>query len=811
MEITVLILVIVVAVFLFTIRRVPLWVWAIGSLLIGLGAHFRGFDLPFFIHFYPTIVFAILSVPYIRRLLITGPIFHLAKGMLPKISTVERQAAEAGSEGFDAELFAGTPDWDTFRSKYKLVLTEEEEAYLNGPTQELCKKIDDWRVREEERRIPDDIWDFAKKHRFLGLRVSKEGGGMGFSAQAQSIILGTVSSRSLDVSTIVEVPNSLGPDELIEEYGTEEQKKWYLGRFATGEEVPCFAITSPTAGSDAASMRDIGVVTRGTFEGKEVLGINVTWDKRYITLAPKATVITLAFHLFDPEGLLDGEEDRGITLALIPTTHPGVNIGRRHLPSGVVFPNGPTWGNEVFIPLSWVIGGEAGVGEGWKMTMQCLATGRGISLPSMATAGSKLMLRVSTAYARIRRQFNKPIGKIEGIQEVLARLAETAYITESARAVTAAMVTREYRPLVITSILKYQLTEYARRAVNDAMDLHGGRAVIDGPSNYLQSSYRILPVAITVEGANIITRSLIVIGQAALRSHPYFREELEALETSNAGKFDKALVGHISLFVSNIFASFFHNVTFAFFTNGSKGPKQTRYWYRQLARASRNFAVLADTMILLHRGLLKKRQSVSGRLTDALSELYLLSCTLKRFEDDGAHSSDYPVLELCMRNGLQRLDNSMNGIIENVSNTPLRLTLRLVVSPFGRNRKGALDKLRMKVAEEVLNDGEVRDRLTRYIYLPEDASEPIGLLEAAYRKSIEVEDIIVKVEKAIRAGDIERYLDNDWIGDAEKQNIITSKEAEDLREANEMVMKASAVDHFDPKEIHGIHGAHPTS
>ncbi len=754
------------------------------------------------------VVIVLIFIGPIRRLFLTGPLFKFAKRLTPKLSIIERQAIDAGTDGFDTEIFKGNPNWDMLRAVPKCALTKEEEAFLAGPTQELCNMIDDWHIRAEARAVPDAIWSFAKKHGFLGLRISKSAGGHGFSTQAQSIILGTVASRSLDASTIVEVPNSLGPDELIEEFGTDEQKEKYLKSFVTGEEVACFAITSPMGGSDAANMRDVGYVQYGNYEGKKVLGISVSWSKRYITLAPKATVIALAFHLFDPDKLLQGEVDRGITLALVPSTHAGVNIGRRHLPSGVAFPNGPTWGDKVFIPLSWVIGGESGVGKGWLMIMQCLAAGRGVSLPSMSTAGTKLMLRVSTAYARVRRQFNKPIGKIEGVEEPLARIAEAAYVSESGRAVTAAMVTRENRPLVLSSILKYQLTEYSRRAVNDAMDIHGGKAVIDGPSNYLQSTYQIIPVAITVEGANIITRSLIVIGQAVLRSHPYFGKELRALE-SNGGRmdridFDRALAGHAVHFMKNVIRSLIHGISFGAFARSAHGPRSTRRWYRQLSRYTASFAFLADFLIIYYRGALKKKQKIGGRVTDALADLYLLACVLKRFEDDGALKEDYPIVELCLRNGLARIESSFTSIIDNQPSFFVRLLLRIVVLPFGRRQKPASDRLATTVVSSLLVPSNLRDRLTRYIYIPEGTNDSVGLLELAMKKSVEAESALIAVDKAVRSGNLSRYHGSNWLKDALDLGVVTDGEYKQLVEVESLVEKAIAVDHFDPSEITGL-------
>jgi acyl-CoA dehydrogenase len=438
----------------------------------------------------PAIILGALSIPSFRRTWLTGPAYQQIRKILPRVSDTEQQALEAGTVGFDAELFSGRPSWDRLGAIPPIELTAEERAFLDGPTDELCGMINDWQFRHAEREIPEVIWDFVKRHGFLGMLISKEHGGLGFSPQAQSLILGKIASRSPDVCTIVMVPNSLGPGELIEKYGTPEQKQHFLPRLAKGLEVPCFSLTGPTSGSDAATMRDIGVVTRGVHQGKEVLGVRLSWEKRYITLGPVATLVGLAFRLFDPDNHLGKGEDIGITVALIPVDHPGVQIGRRHLPTGTAFPNGPNWGKDVFIPMDWIIGGERMVGQGWRMLMECLAAGRAISLPSSGAAGAKMMLRVTTAYGRIRKQFGLPVAKMEGLEEALARMVETAYINEAGRAVTAAMVSAGEKPSVISAIMKYQSTERLRQSVNDAMDLHGGRGICDGPANYLVSARR---------------------------------------------------------------------------------------------------------------------------------------------------------------------------------------------------------------------------------------------------------------------------------------------------------------------------------
>lgn len=798
----------------FGMVRAPLWQWTAGVAILLFGWQTGSFhDDPvawspgFFgiLAWLPVLALAAISVPQVRRRVLIEPVFGLVKGILPKVSETEQQALDAGTVGFDAEIFSGSPDWLKLRSIPPIVLTREEREFLDGPTEELCRMIDHWQIRHKLRHIPEELWDFVKAHGFLGMLISKSHGGLGFSAQAQSLILGKIASRSPDVVTIVMVPNSLGPGELIEKYGTDEQKHHYLPRLAKGLEVPCFSLTGPTSGSDAATMRDIGYVTRGMHEGREVLGIRLSWDKRYITLGPKATLVGLAFRLFDPEGLLKKGEDIGITLALIPATHPGVNIGRRHLPSGAAFPNGPNWGRDVFIPLDWVIGGDKMVGQGWRMLMECLAAGRAISLPSSATAGAKSMLRVTSAYARIRKQFGLPISRMEGVEEAMSRLVESAYVNEAARAQTASMVSRGERPSVISALMKYQTTERLRQSVNDAMDIHGGRAICDGPSNYLQSAYQLVPVGITVEGANILTRTLITFAQGALRSHPFLYSEVKAVQNTDrvAGleAFEAAFLGHVSFSVSNMAGAFFHNLTLGLFASAPDNAYGLEPVYRQISRASRNFALVADLTVAMLGGGLKVKQKITGRLADALSEVYLLCCVVKRFEDDGRPVADQPIVAMVAANGLARFEVALRGTIENFPNPVVRALLKLVVFPLGRHYSPASDALSQRATRVAIEPGEVRDRLTRDIYISTDREDPTGLLEVALLKVIEAEEAEKKLERAIRAGTIRRYHGIDWIREAADKGVITESEAIALKDAEVLTARVIAVDHFSPGEL----------
>lgn len=808
-----LIVLVAVLVALGMLRAAP-WAWALGLGLVTLawqsGLFHGALHTPTvgFLGFFVWLAIALigmLSIPNVRRKLVTEPAFKLVRRVLPKVSDTEQQALDAGTVGFDAEIFSGTPDWTKLRAVPPIVLTPEERAFLDGPTVELCRMIDHWKIRHSERRMPPAIWDFVKANGFLGMLISKEHGGLGFSAQAQSLVLGMIASRSPDVVTIVMVPNSLGPGELIEKYGTEEQKHHFLPRLAQGREVPCFALTGPTSGSDAATMRDVGYVTKGQHEGRETVGIRLSWDKRYITLGPDATLLGLAFRLFDPDKILGETEDIGITVALIPTTHPGVKIGRRHLPSGAAFPNGPNWGTDVFIPLDWVIGGRDKVGQGWRMLMECLAAGRAISLPSSATAGAKMMLRVSTAYARVRRQFGLPIARMEGIEEPLARLVETAYVNEAARAVTAAMVSRGERPSVISALMKYQTTERMRRAVNDAFDIHGGRAICDGPSNYLQSAYQMVPVGITVEGANILTRTLITFAQGALRSHPYLYREVQAVQDPDQERgldaFEEALNGHVAFSISNVSGAFFHNLTLGLFAEVPKGADGLEAIYRQLGRASRNFALVADLTVAFLGGGLKVKQKLTGRLADALSEIYLACCVVKRFEDDGRPEADRAIVAFAVTNGLHRYEDAIRGVVENFPNVFVRGLLRVVVFPFGRHYFPAPDALGSRIVRLAIEPGDVRDRLTRDIYISDNPDDPTGLLEATLKKVVAAEDAEKRVERAIRAGIVRRYHGVDWIGAAAEAGTVTESEAQLLREAEALTQRVIAVDHFAPEEL----------
>ena len=810
-----------VVVFALAINKAPLWAWSAALVAAAFGIHAGGLTgnfgwpamgvLSTFL-WLPVLALASLAIPQVRRAAVIKPAFGIVQSILPKVSDTEQQALDAGTVGWDAELFSGTPDWERLAEVPAIELTAEEQAFLDGPTQELCEMINDWEMHHNEFRIPDHLREFIAKHKFLGMLISKEHGGLGFSGQAQSLILGKISSASPEVATYVMVPNSLGPGELIEKYGTDEQKDKYLERLALGKELPCFGLTGPTSGSDAAAMRDIGVVTKGKHNGEEVVGITLDIRKRYITLAPDATLIGLAFRLFDPDNLLGDKTDIGITVALLPADHPGVEIGRRHLPSGGYWPNGPISGDEVFIPMSFIIGGEKMIGQGWRMLMECLAAGRAISLPSSSTAGAKAMLQSTSAYARVRKQFGISIGHMDGVEERITNLVERAYVTEASRAVTAAMVSRGEKPSVISALMKYQATELMRDSVNDAMDVQAGKAVCDGPSNYAQSAYRMVPVGITVEGANILTRSLITFAQGALRSHPWLYAEISAAQNTDKEEgleqFEHAFTNHVSFAVSNVFGALFHNVTFGAFADSPDNAKGLSDHYRQLARGSRNFALVADLTVALLGGGLKVKQKLTGRMADALSELYMISCVLKRFEDDGRPAEDRPIVDYCVQNALFRFQQAIDGTIDNFPVAWARLLMKPLVFPLGRPYKPASDDLGKEVAGLALEPGEVRDRLIRNTFISKSLDSAIGLLEHTLPKVIAAEPIEKKLERAVRKDVISRYHNRDWIGEAVTKDVITEAEAKQMREVEALVKRVIDVDDFAPEEL-VLTGARP--
>ena len=732
-----------------------------------------------------------------RRDFISKPIFALARNVLPPMSDTEREALEAGDVWWDADLFTGNPNWSKLLNYAPAVLTDEEKAFLNGPVDELCAMLDEWKIFWEWRDLPHEVWDFIKRKKFFGMIIPKEFGGLGFSPYAHSEVVRKLSSRSLTAAVTVMVPNSLGPGELLMRFGTKEQQERWLPRLADGRDIPCFGLTSPEAGSDAASMIDSGIICKGTFEGRELLGLKLNWHKRYITLGPVATLLGLAFKAYDPDHLIGEVDELGITVALIPTHLPGVSIGRRHLPAMQVFQNGPNWGRDVFIPLDYIIGGRERLGQGWKMLMTALAAGRGISLPSLSAAGAAYAARTTGAYARIREQFGISISKFEGIEEPLARIAGTAYLLDGARRLTCAALNEGHHPAVISGIMKLQATDRMRIVIDDAMDIHGGKAIIDGPQNYLGNLYRSVPVGITVEGANILTRNLIVFGQGAIRAHPYLLDEMNALRDDDRERgldaFDRAFWKHVGHTFTNLFRAWGRSWSFGLFAPAPDASDATRF-YRQLSRYAAGFALAADLALLTLGGALKRKEMLSARFGDILSELYLLSGALKRWQDEGRQRDDFAALEWCMANGFRTIESRLAEICANLPNRLVGALLKFFLQPFGARVLGPSDRVVHQCAQLVLEPSAARDRLTSDLsHVADDGGQ--ARLEKAFVLVASTEEISKRLHAA-------RLRD---VNEAVKKGVITQSEAERLAAAHEAVAKVIDVDDFAPEALSPIY------
>jgi len=703
------------------------------------------------------IVALVLNVPLVRRKVLTDHILAVYRRILPDMSQTEKEAIDAGTVWWDGDLFSGKPDWDKLLAVPAPRLSAEEQAFLDGPVEELCAMCNDWEITHERQDLPPQVWQFIKDKGFLGMIIPRKFGGLGFSALAHSAVVMKLSTRSSTAAITVMVPNSLGPGELLLHYGTDEQKNHYLPRLAKGLEVPCFALTNPEAGSDAAAIPDRAVVCKGIWQGKEVLGMRVTWDKRYITLGPVATLLGLAFRLYDPEHLIGEKEDLGITCALVPTSTPGVNIGRRHLPLNAAFQNGPNWGKDVFMPLDWIIGGRDYAGKGWMMLMGCLAAGRAISLPTSSVGGAKALTRFTGAYARVRAQFKTPIGRLEGVEEALGRIAAHTYMMDATRVMTAGAVDLGEKPAVLSAIAKYHMTERARACVNDAMDIHGGKGICLGPNNWLGRGYQIAPVAITVEGANILTRTLIIFGQGAIRCHPYVLREMRAakeLEAAEASReFDDAFTSHVGHVISNGVRTLVYGLTRSSFAPVPRNSSaETRHYYRYVSRLSAAFAFLADVSMLAMGGALKRKEKISGRLGDVLSMMYLASATLKRYEDMGRVKADLPLLRWSVRDALYHAQQALDGIFSNFPVKSLATLLRWTIFPLGMSFRPPLDSRNRECAQIALEPGAARDRLTAGMYIPKGETDATGILEAAFAAAIAGEPIDRKLRDARKQG-----------------------------------------------------------
>jgi acyl-CoA dehydrogenase len=742
---------------------------------------------------------ALFAVPAIRRRVITPPIMRVLARALPRMGDTERIALEAGTVWWDGELFSGSPDWKKLLEFQCKPLSARERAFLDGPVEELCGMVEEWRV-EGEGDLPPEVWRFIKEKKFFGMIIPEEFGGLGFSALANSAVVTKISSRSVAAAVTVMVPNSLGPAELLLHYGTEEQKRHFLPRLATAEEIPCFALTGPEAGSDAASTRSSGIVCRGQYQGREVLGMRLNWRKRYITLGPVTTLIGLAFRLYDPDHLLGDKVDLGITLALIPPDLPGIEFGKRHDPLGVAFLNGPIYGRDVFVPLDSIIGGRARAGQGWQMLMANLAAGRGISLPGLSTGAAQLCARVAGAYGTVREQFDLPIGRFEGIEEPLARIGGLTYVMSGARVLTAGAVDAGEKPAVVSAIMKAYSTEGMRTVVNAAMDIQAGAGISRGPRNVLANAYMAVPIGITVEGANILTRTLIIFGQGAIRCHPYVRAEMEAVASKDVARFDRAFFAHLGFIVSNAVECFAHALTGSSVARPSGVPGPAGFYLARFTRLSAAFALVSDAAMATLGGQLKRREKISGRLADALAWLYLGSATVKKFWDDGRPDADLPFLKWGCEKALYEIESALVGVLENLPNRAAAWMLGLAIFPFGSHRKPPSDALGAQVARALLDDREERLRLTRDIYVPPPDDPGLGRLEAALDKVVAAAPAYQTVKAAVRAKTLARDPEATLYDRALKAGVLDEAAWKRIREAEKARDDAIQVDEFDPRQ-----------
>jgi acyl-CoA dehydrogenase len=779
------------------------WMWSAGiavALLIALAAH----ALPPVLVLLLAIVALVAAIPLnirsLRRKLISDAVLAIFRRILPPMTATEREAIEAGTVGWDGQLFSGRPDWEKWLATPAPKLSVEEQRFLDQECDELCGMVSDWETTNVYKDLPPQVWQFIKDKGFLGMIIPRAYGGLGFSAYAHSQVVAKLASHCSAAVVTVMVPNSLGPGELLMHYGTEEQKRFFLPRLAKGLEIPCFALTNPHAGSDAAAIPDHGVVCMGEYQGKSVLGLRLTWEKRYITLGPVATILGLAFRAFDPEHFLSDKEDLGITCALIPTNHPGVNIGRRHMPLNAVFQNGPNWGKDVFIPIDWVIGGKAMVGKGWRMLMECLAAGRAISLPSLSTGMSKMIVRATGGYARVRSQFKTPIGKFEGIEEALARMGGFLYSMDATHRLLAGAVDLGEKPAVLSAIAKYHLTERGRRIVTDAMDIAGGKGICMGPSNFLGAAYMQVPVSITVEGANILTRSLIIFGQGAIRCHPYVLKEIAATRDEDHERaslaFDAALFGHIGFVLSNFARTFVLGITGSHIAPCPDVAPETFRYYQQLTRFSAALAFLADVSMGVLGGALKRKEKLSARLGDVLSYMFLCSCVLKRYQDEGAHPADAPLMHWAIWDAMFKAQNALEGVISNFPNRVIAGIMWRTVFPLGRPYVVPSDKCGHEVARLLIEPSATRDRLTAGMYLPKSESDVIGAIEAAVEATLAAEPIEARIRDAQKSGALKVKIGEDRPATAHAAGVINAEELTVVRRAKRLLDQIVRVDDF---------------
>ena len=750
--------------------------------------------------------FILLNCKPLRRIWVTTHFFRIFKRRCPKISKTEHVALMAGTVGWEKELFSGHPNWKNLEDLPYAKLSAEEKRFIEGPVRTLCEMANDWEITHIYADLPKALWDFIKQNGFLGLVIPKKYGGKGFSAYAHSQIITILSGCSETLGVSVAVPNSLGPAELIVEYGTEHQRQYYLPRLATGEEIPCFALTGIRSGSDASNMTDTGIVTYGDFEGQSILGIRLDFSKRYITLAPIATLIGIAFILKDPNHLLGEIEDIGVTCAIIPAKYPGIISGRRHFPLNCAFQNGPVEGKNIFIPLDWVIGGQERIGQGWQMLLECLAVGRAISLPAFAIGASKVATLASGAYCRIREQFGVPLGYFGGIQEKLSLIGGLTYIMDVTRLLTLSIIHQGEKPSLESAILKYHLTEMGRQVSLAAMDVHGGKAICLGPRNYLGRAYQAMPISITVEGANILTRSMIIFGQGALRAHPYLFKAIESTTIENPKmalqQFDEQVFQHIGLIAHNKIRAFWLGLTHALFNRVPSG-KTCRY-YQHLNRFSAAFSYLADVCILVFGAKLKRMECLSGRLGDILSLLFIGSAVLKHFKVYQEPLDEWPLVQWSMDYILSTIENRFYDIFRNIPMRWLGFILKKILFPLGRRFSSPSDKLLEEVSQLISIPSAIRTKLCNTVYLGlcQGKEQPLGLLEKTLAAVIKTAPLSAKIKKAIENKTISEQEDPIvQYKVAFDAKIISRKEYEELLEVDRLRLEVIYVDDFSSEDL----------
>ncbi|MCL1065584.1 acyl-CoA dehydrogenase [Shewanella olleyana] len=746
-------------------------------------------------------LFVLFGVRNLRMRFITRPVFSFFKKVLPPLSSTEKEAMEAGDVWWEGELFRGNPNWNTLHNYGKSTLSAEEQDFINNQVMTALTMIDDYDIVHNRKDLPPELWDYFKKEGFFALIIPKKFGGREFSAYANSTIVSKIATRSISAAVTVMVPNSLGPGELLTHYGTQEQKERWLPPLAVGEELPCFALTGPEAGSDAGAIPDLGIVCRREFNGEDTLGLSLTWDKRYITLAPVATVLGLAFQMRDPDGLLGDEENIGITCALIPTDHEGVEIGRRHNPLMMAFMNGTTSGKDVFIPLDWIIGGPQFAGKGWRMLVECLSAGRGISLPALATASAQMATKTTTAYSYVRQQFGMPIGKFEGVQEALARIIANTYQLEAARCLTTTGIDLKVKPSVVTAIAKYHMTELGRDVVEDAMDIQSGKGIQLGEKNYLGHAYMSSPISITVEGANILTRSLMIFGQGATRCHPYVLAEMEtaAMEDQKAAinRFDSLLMGHMGYAARNGVMALFNALT-ASKTNSSPVSGTTQQYYKDMSRLSSGLAIMTDLSMLIMGGDLKRKEMISARMGDVLSQLYLASATLKQFEDNGRQQDDLPIVHYVMTERLHLAAKALQDATRNFPSKLVGILLKVIIFPIGNHFNAPTDKQATTLADNFLQPSPARDRITFLCADLEGDKSGIAEVESAFLAKINCKHLYAKIRKSQKAGELTPKLPAlATFAEALEKNVITQEEHDLLTDADAKRLAAINVNDFE--------------